>query len=117
MLQKNRIRYLIGSAHWGEDGRHKEVILMNFLKRFLPNNIKVGTGFIKEGDNISNQIDIIIYNPSLPLYYKENDFIIVQPKSVLGIIEVKSNPDKNRLAEAIFKSSQVGNLIKDNLIF
>lgn len=114
---KNRIRYLIGSAHWGEDGRHKEVILMNFLKRFLPNNIKVGTGFIKEGANISNQIDIIIYNPSLPLYYKENDFIIVQPKSVLGIIEVKSNPDKNRLAKAIFKASQVGNLIKDNLIF
>jgi hypothetical protein len=114
---KNRIRYLIGSAHWGEDGRYKEVILMNFLKRFLPNNIEVGTGFIKDGDNISTQIDIIIYNSSLPLYFKENDFIIVQPKSVLGIIEVKSNPDRNKIAEAIFKASKVGEIIRENLIF
>lgn len=76
---------------------------MNFLKRFLPNNIEVGTGFIKEGDNISTQIDIIIYNPSLPLYFKENDFIVAHPKSVLGIIEVKSNPDKNKLQKRLLK--------------
>ncbi|MEI2471366.1 DUF6602 domain-containing protein [Peribacillus frigoritolerans] len=114
---KDRIRYLIGSIHWGEDGRHKEVILMNFLKRFLPNNIGVGTGFIKEGNNISTQIDIIIYNPSLPLYIKENDFVIVQPKSVLGIIEVKSNPDRNKIADAIFKANQAGEVIQENLIF
>ncbi|PLT49025.1 DUF6602 domain-containing protein [Bacillus amyloliquefaciens] len=114
---KDRVRHLIGSTHWGEDGRHKEVILMNFLKRFLPNNIEVGTGFIKEGNNISTQIDIIIYNPTLPLYFKENDFIIVQPKSVLGIIEVKSNPDRNQVASAIFKASKVGALIKEDLIF
>ncbi|PPB08844.1 DUF6602 domain-containing protein [Brevibacillus laterosporus] len=114
---KNRIRYLIGSTHWGEDGRYKEVILMNFLRRLLPNNIEVGTGFIKERDNISTQIDIIIYNPSLPLYFKENDFIIVHPKSVLGIIEVKSNPDKNKIAKAIIKASKAGEIIKGNSIF
>lgn len=114
---KNRIRNLIGSSHWGEDGRHKEVMLMNFLKRFLPNNIEVGTGFIKERNNISTQIDIIIYNPSFPLYFKENDFIIVHPKSVLGIIEVKSNPDRNSIADAIFKASKAGEMIKENLIF
>lgn len=114
---KNRIRHLIGSAHWGEDGRHKEVILMNFLKRFLPNNVAVGTGFIKEGDSISTQIDIIIYNPSVPLYFKENDFIIVQPGSVLGVIEVKSNPDKNKIGEAILKANQVGPLIREKQIF
>jgi len=114
---KNRIRHLIGSAHWGEEGRHKEVILMNFLKRFLPNNVAVGTGFIKEGDSISTQIDIIIYNPSVPLYFKENDFIIVQPGSVLGVIEVKSHPDKNKIGEAIFKASKVGLLIREKRIF
>jgi len=114
---KDRIRYLIGSTHWGEDGRYKEVILMNFLKRLLPNNIEVGTGFIKEGNNISTQIDIIIYNPSLPLYFKENDFVIVHPKSVLGIIEVKSNPDRNKIADAIYKANQAGEVIQGNLIF
>lgn len=114
---KDRIRHLIGSTHWGEEGRYKEVVLMNFLKRFLPNNIEVGTGFIKEGDSISTQIDIIIYTPTLPLYFKENDFVIVQPRSVLGIIEVKSNPNKNQLAEAISKASKAGDLIQEGPIF
>ncbi|ALC91579.1 hypothetical protein AM500_18650 [Bacillus sp. FJAT-18017] len=114
---KNRIRYLIGSSHWGEDGRYKEMILLNFLKRFLPNNVAVGTGFVKDGDNISTQIDIIIYNPSYPLYFKENDFVIVQPNSVLGIIEVKSNPGKDKIAEAIKKASVIGEIIGKDLIF
>lgn len=114
---KDRIRYLIGSSHWGEDGRHKEVILMNFLKRFLPTNIDVGTGFIKKGNRISTQIDIIIFDPSFPMYFKENDFVIVQPESVLGIIEVKSNPDKNKIAEAVFKASKSGEIVKSHSVF
>jgi hypothetical protein len=114
---KNRIRYLIGSKHWGEDGRYKEVILMNFLERFLPNNIGVGTGFIKDNENISKQIDIIIYNSSLPLYFKENDFVIVQPKSVLGMIEVKSNPDRNKIAKAIFKANEADKFFDGSTIF
>ncbi|MEN0645452.1 DUF6602 domain-containing protein [Alkalicoccobacillus gibsonii] len=114
---KDRIRHLLGSAHWGEDGRYKEVILMNFLKRFLPNNLEIGTGFIKKGNSISTQIDIIIYNPILPTYFKENDFVIVQPKSVLGIIEVKSNPDRNKIAEAIFKANKAGGHIPEDGIF
>ncbi|MEK4963500.1 DUF6602 domain-containing protein [Weizmannia sp. FSL K6-3076] len=56
---KDRVRYLIGSAHWGEEGRYKEVILINFLRRILPNTISVGTGFIKDGDNVSTQSDVI----------------------------------------------------------
>ena len=80
---------------------------MKFLKKFLPNNIEVGTGFIKEKNNTSTQIDIIIYDSTLPLYFKENNFVIVQPKSVLGIIEVKSNPNKNEIAAAIFKAKWI----------
>ncbi|SIS92432.1 DUF6602 domain-containing protein [Salimicrobium salexigens] len=114
---KDRIRYLIGSTHWGEEGRYKEVILMNFLKRFLPDNVGIGTGFIKEGENISTQIDIIIYDPQMPAYFKENDFIIVKPESVMGIIEVKSNPDRNRIAEAVFKANQAGEFIQNDSMF
>lgn len=114
---KDRVRNLIGSTHWGEEGSYKEVMVMKFLKKFLPNNIEVGTGFIKEKNNTSTQIDIIIYDSTLPLYFKENNFVIVQPKSVLGIIEVKSNPNKNEIAAAIFKANNVGQLIKDDFIF
>ena len=33
---QNRVRYLIGDSHWGEEGRYKEAILRNVIKRFLP---------------------------------------------------------------------------------
>ena len=44
---KNRVRNMIGNHHWGEDGRYKEVLLMNYLRRILPNTVSVGTGFVR----------------------------------------------------------------------
>lgn len=88
---KNRVRNIIGDSHWGEEGRHKEVVLMNYLKRVLPNNISIGTGFVKSNRGITKQIDIIIYDSTYPVFFSEGDFVIVIPESVLGIIEVKSN--------------------------
>jgi len=54
---ENRVRHLIDDAHMGEDGRYKEVILMNYLKRVLPKNLSVGSGFVRNGE-ITRQIDI-----------------------------------------------------------
>ena len=91
---KNRVRNLIGNRHWGEEGRYKEAILKNILRKFLPKNISVGTGFIINSNNhnrISKQIDIIIYDNSYPVLFSEGDFIITTMKNVKGIIEVKSN--------------------------
>lgn len=39
---KNRVRNLIGDRNWGEEGRYKEAILRNVIKRFLPQNFKIG---------------------------------------------------------------------------
>lgn len=91
---KNRVRNLIGNRHWGEEGRYKEAILKNILRKFLPQNISVGTGFIIISNNqhrISKQIDIIIYDNNYPVLFSEGDFIITTTKNVKGIIEVKSN--------------------------
>ena len=43
---KDRVRNIIDDKHWGLEGRHKEVILMNYLKRVLPKHLSVGTGFV-----------------------------------------------------------------------
>ncbi|OQX51685.1 MAG: hypothetical protein B5M53_10660, partial [Candidatus Cloacimonas sp. 4484_209] len=63
---KNRVRNLIGNTHWEEEGRYKEAILRNVIKRLLPSNLSIGTGFVIKKNNgntqISNQIDIIIYD-------------------------------------------------------
>jgi hypothetical protein len=101
---KNRVRNLIGNAHWGEEGRYKEAVLKNVLRKFLPKNLSVGTGFIlaangnNDEDNIlSRQIDIIIYDNTLPLLFSEGDFILTTLSNVRGIIEVKSRITHNTL--------------------
>lgn len=89
---KNRVRDLIGNAHWGEDGRFKEAVLKNIIKKFLPKNLSIGTGFISNNNgNISKQLDIIIYDNTYPLLFSEGDFIITTIHNVKAVIEVKSN--------------------------
>ncbi len=112
---KDRVRNLIGSSHWGEEGKYKEAILRNVIKRFLPSNLSIGTGFvIKKNDNnpqISSQIDIIIYDNTIPVLFSEDDFVITTYKNVKGIIEVKTKIRNNQLQEIIQKTETNGRLI------
>lgn len=95
---KDRVRFFIENNHNGEDGRYKEIILMNYLRRIMPDNVAVGTGFVKNQSNeLTSQIDIIVYKRNDPRLFSEGDFVILMPESVLGIIEVKSNATSNAL--------------------
>lgn len=102
---KDRIRNIIGRDHWGEDGAYKEAILRNVLKRFLPKDVSVNSGFIVQVENQqiikSSQIDIIIHDNSYPPIFSEGDFIITTPMGVKGIIEVKTNISSSNLLETI----------------
>ena len=112
---KNRVRNLIGSSHWEEEGRYKEAILRNVIKRFLPSNLSIGTGFVIKKNNgntqISSQIDIIIYDSTIPVLFSEGDFVITTYKNVKGIIEVKTKIRNNQLQEIIQKAETNGKLI------
>lgn len=112
---KNRVRNLIGNSHWGEEGRYKEAILKNVIKRFLPNNLSIGTGFVIKKNNemphISSQIDIIIYDNTIPILFSEGDFVITTYKNVKGIVEVKTKIENSELREIIRKAKENGKLI------
>ena len=88
---KDRERHLIN--HWGEDGRYKEAVLKSIILRFLPEQFNVGTGFVvrqinSQGQHKSSyQIDLIIYDTSFPVLFKEGDFVILTPDAVNAIIE------------------------------
>lgn len=95
LATKDRVRSLIGDAHRWEDGRYKEVILKKIINNYLPQNLSIGTGFILSDieiwrANVSSQIDIIIYDNTYPLLFKEWDFIITTKECVKWIIEVKT---------------------------
>lgn len=111
---KDRVRFLIGSRHWGEEGRFKEAILKNIIKKFIPNNISVGTGFIvgsdKEND-VSRQLDIILYDNTCPVLFSEGDFIITTKKNVKGIIEVKSRITPASLSQVVQQFEESVNML------
>jgi len=112
---KDRVRNLIGSSHWGEEGKYKEAILRNVIRRFLPANLSLGTGFVIRKDNnrtqISNQIDIIVYDNTIPVLFSEGDFVITTYKNVKAIIEVKTKIRNSNLQEIIEKAKENGKLI------
>lgn len=113
---KNRVRNFIDDRHWGEDGRYKEIILSEMLNKHLPKNVSVGTGFVVNQENISTQIDIIVYDSKYPLMFEQGDFVIVPSESVLGIIEVKSSLDVTKAKKAVEKATENGRII-DKQIF
>lgn len=89
--QRDRVRYFIDNAHWGEDGRYKEILLADFIKSIVPNIVGVGTGFVRNAvGHLTNQIDILVFRKDHPCLFQKGDFVILMPESVLGIIEVKS---------------------------
>lgn len=97
LLTKEKVFSLIGEVHWWEVGRHREAVLKNVIENFLPQDISVWTWFIRGGDVISKQIDILIYDNSYPLFFKEWDFVIVSEDAVRWIVEVKSTINKGKL--------------------
>lgn len=116
LAARNRVRYFIGNRHWGEDGRYKEVLLINYLKKILPANVSVGTGFVRNGNEVTKQIDIIVFDNSIPTLFSAGDFVIVLPESVYGIIEVKSNLRESDSIKAIVNAHLNGEVI-DKPIF
>lgn len=110
ILVKDRVKNLIDIDinHHGEDGSYREAILRNVIKRFLPNNISIGTGFVvaKKNNNFkrTSQIDIILYDNTYPLLFQEGDFIITTPKNVKAIIEVKTTIKNTDLKEIVDKA-------------
>lgn len=95
-----------GAAHRGEEGRYIEALVRTFLNKHLPANLRAVSGFIlcpatKTGvqdtarvteypDRHSSQLDIIIYDmDAYPVFEQFEEFCIVPPEGVIGVISVK----------------------------
>ena len=111
---KDRVRNLIGDANWVADGSYKEAILKNIISKFLPKNYSISSGFIINPDRkITKQIDIIVYDDSSPILFKEGDFAIVLAHTVKGIIEVKTNiKNWSELRKFIKTANENGKIIE-----
>ena len=79
------------TKHGPSIGDWNEILIRNFLKKHIPEKFSVGQGFIYRDGKISNQIDVIIYDShNYSPFFKEGDFIIIEPEAVAVVIEVKT---------------------------
>ncbi|QDT95265.1 DUF6602 domain-containing protein [Gimesia aquarii] len=109
LAQYENIVHLLGPTDdWTAPGTHCEVLLRDFLRRNLPSTFSVDKGFIygrrevKGASKHCPEIDILIHDTS---YYRPafrlEDFVIVQPEAVRGIIQVKRTLTSKQLKSAI----------------
>jgi hypothetical protein len=100
---KNRVRHLIRDAHWQTDGEWKESVLRTIFQRSSPSNLTVGRGFIVDRERSSTQIDILVYDNSYPVLYKDGDLVFISPASCRAIIEVKTSVTRQGFLNAARK--------------
>ena len=105
----NRVRHLIGSSHWLSDGKHKEAIITNFLKKYTLENYTISSGFIvshEPGIPSSGEIDVLVSRRGIGIpWFYDSGILITPPENVLAHIHVKSAYQKQQLFD-IFDSTK-----------
>lgn len=114
---QNRIRNLIGDAHWPSDGAWKESVLRTVLRRYLPSSFTVGSGFILTPDGVSTQMDILVCDDSAPMLFRDGDFVIATADCVRAAIEVKTRLTLAGLRESLVKLNDVSRLLKERCVY
>lgn len=128
----NRGEYL-NRIQTPSDGRYVETLIREYLKRYLPKDLEVLTGFIlrpavktglknrsrkNEVDSHSTQLDILIYDSAkYPIFQRFGENVIVPPEGVAGIISVKKNLHENDIvheAQALKAASKLCRCVDDN---
>jgi hypothetical protein len=78
-------------THRGAKGRIREQrIVIDYLEKYLPGNIGIGTGEIfSTAGEISPETDIVLYDKfSTPFLLKEENYQVFPVECVYGIIEI-----------------------------
>lgn len=111
---KNRVRYLIEDRHWQTDGEWKESLIRQVLRRYLPASVSVGRGFVVTAAHSSHQLDILIFDSSKPVLFRDGDLAFVTPDAVIGAIEVKSRTTPVLFADAAAKLGEDMALVRSS---
>ena len=92
----------IVDKHAGDTGANRENIVCNWLKNHLPKSVnpEIGGKIIDEKDYCSGQIDIVIYNNSLPRF-GANEKSHYFAEGVSSAIQVKSKLTSGELSRSI----------------
>lgn len=110
--QRDRVRHFIGMNHLPSDGAWKESVLRAMISRTLPATYAVASGFIVTEDAVSTQVDVLIYDTSVPVLYRGGDLVFVPPSACAAVIEVKSRLNATQFGLATEKLADICALVK-----
>jgi hypothetical protein len=113
---QNRIRQLIGDRHWPSDGGWKESVLRSILRGYLPPSVSVGSGFVVTPAGPSPQIDILIFDDSAPVLFRDGDFVVATADAVRAAIEVKTMVTRDELVPALRKLSLISHQLRSRCL-
>ena len=97
--------------HGSSLGRFVEILLINLLKKYLPNKYTFSSGFYYSqnptcNQKVSMQMDIICYDrQNYAMLFNSNDTVVVTPSAVKSLIEVKSTLTKSSLDQLLKQSN------------
>ena len=99
-------------SHKGEKGKNNEQVLVEFLRRYLPQRYSVDTGFVVSSDGSqSSQTDIIIHDRiNTPALFLGGASVLVPIETTYAVISVKTTLDKTQLADAVRQIESVRQL-------
>ena len=95
--------------HTGEFGTYREGIVRDFLQSFLPQQLAIDTGFVVNAlGEVSGQIDLVIYNPSLtPPLESKNRQRFFPIETVIAAGEVKSNVSRDEFEDGLIRLAKI----------
>jgi len=105
--------------HPTSKGDESELNWLGLLRSYLPERYKVDSGFVVDHKgNISEQIDIIIYDRHFtPFIFRGENVVYVPAEGVYTIFEVKQHFDKKHYNYAIKKLKSVKDLERTSAPF
>lgn len=95
------------TEHGPSLGRFIELLLINLLRKYLPNSLAFGSGFVYSmrpdlKKRTSSQVDILCYDRfNFPVLFDSNEIVVVPPRAVHGLIECKSTLSKKSLNQVL----------------
>jgi hypothetical protein len=121
LTQYKNINFLLGETNdWTAPGTYCEVLLRDLLRKSFPAFLSFDKGFVhgrrQVGENSQHcpEIDILAHDTHnyRPIFRME-DFVIVQPEAVRGIIQVKRTMNSSVLETALKNVVEAKQHIRD----
>jgi hypothetical protein len=99
-------------AQMGDRGSHREMIIKNFLRPFLPECYGLSSGEVFSADGAqSAQIDVVVYDAVFSaVLFRNQNHSLFPAESVFGAVEVKSELNSAELERACQNSSRLKSL-------